>query len=187
MLSSNRSCTNLRGISLHAGKPNDLYVGPTQAHCCFQLHRDGQATTINLDQAHCRLEVVPALGDNGRILLHFTPLVRHGEPTLATRPTQDPSGSRYWDRKVEQPSESYTWLSWDLSVAENEYVLVGCRPERGDTLGACCFLDTEAATPTQRLLVLRVGRGPEDVPPEDEAVARSAPLALQASWTAHSP
>jgi hypothetical protein len=182
MLNSDRSCPRLRRVSLHAGKVSEIDPGKVWQHCRYQLHRDGTTTTIDLEQAACQLAVVPTLDDDGKIQLHFTPIVKHGKPSLDTKPSQDPSGSLYWDRKVEQPTESYEWLGWDLSLAENEYVLIGCRPQRDDTLGARCFLDADAATPVQRLLVLRVAHGPADGAPDEDAV-RAAPLALQASWT----
>jgi hypothetical protein len=184
MLNSARSCANPRRISLHAGKTNDFALGPVWSHCQFQLQRNGRTTTVELDQARCQLEVVPTLGGDGRILLHFTPVIKHGRPGLATKPIRDPSGTRYWEMQVEQDAETYAWLGWDLSVSENEYVLIGCRPDAPDTLGTACFVNTEAATPAQRLLVLRVGRALTDGPPADEATAAAAPLALQARWTA---
>jgi hypothetical protein len=184
LLSSARSCANPRCVTLHAGQPTPVHLGPICPECCFELHRDGGGESVELGQAHCLLEVVPTLDDGGRVVLHFTPTIRHGQTRLVTKPAVDPSGPRYWDLQAEQPTESYAWLGWDLSVGPNEYVLIGTRTDHPETLGARCFLRDEDPAPVQRLLVLRVGRALTDGMPADADEARAAPLALQASWSA---
>jgi hypothetical protein len=82
---------------------------------------------------------------------------------------------------MNQPDEAYPWLSWELTVAANEYVVVGTRLDRPGTLGHCCFLHGEGRPPVQRLLVLRTARAPGR-PALDESLSRSPPLALQAGW-----
>jgi hypothetical protein len=178
-----RSCLNPRRLTLHAGKATPILLGPAWTHCTFVLQREGRTTPVELDLARCQLEVTPTLTEEGRTLLLFTPVVRHGETITAAHPTVDPDGSRRWVLEAEQPTESYPWLTWELSVGPSDYVLVGARTERSDALGARCFVYTEGTTPLQRLLVLRVGRALPDGP-HDGPSSPATPLALQATWTA---
>ncbi len=78
----------------------------------------------------------------------------------------------------------YSWLSWTVTVAPNEYVVIGTRLDRGETLGEQFFFSGEETPPVQRLLVLRTAHVPTPSGPGDETPSRSPPLALCASMTA---
>ena len=45
-----------------------LLLGGTQAVCRFQVKKDGEPTTVALEQAQCTLVVVPTLMKDGRII-----------------------------------------------------------------------------------------------------------------------
>jgi hypothetical protein len=192
LLLSPRSCPDPRRIVLRAGQSFDLLLGPVLPLCRFRMQQDGETAELRLEQAQCLLTVVPALTGDGRTTLHFTPQVRHGESRLQPRPAADLSG---WLLKVQQPTEEYAHLGWEVTLAPNEYVVVGGRAEeraagdRAPTLGQRCFLRPEETPPVQRLLVIRTGRtqpgidlGAEGTPEQTEE-ERIPPLASQASMS----
>jgi hypothetical protein len=182
LLTSPRSCADPRRIQVHAGHAVPIPLGAAWKRCRFQLHQDGQATAVDLQDAQCLLQVTPTLTDD-RIRLQFTPHVKHGAPAVAFAARQEPSGALSWARQHEQPEECYDRLGWEVTVAANEYVVVGTRLDRGGTLGQACFLPPPDETRVQRLLVIRTGRSLAEAPP-DAPIGRSPPLALRAGLTA---
>jgi hypothetical protein len=189
LLTSERSNLNPRQIRLHAGRATTLVLGPRAALCRFQVEQDGQPAPLALEQAQCTLNVVPTLTEDNCITLHFTPQVQHGEIKLSPRPTEDLSG---FILQSERPTKSFPVFGWELTLAPNQYAIIGGRADRSETLGCQCFLRRDEAIPTQRLLVIRTARMTEGGIPDSssEAMAEEAsanqipPLALQAAWTA---
>jgi hypothetical protein len=155
LLTSERSCANPRRIRTHAGRPAKVVLGPESALCQFSLHRGGDSSAVTLEKAQVTLEVVPTLTADGRTRLLFVPQVHHGESNLVPRPAADLSG---WMLKEERPTERYGELAWEVTLAPNEYVIVGGRYDRLDTLGQQSFLRRDEPNPVQRLLVIRTGR-----------------------------
>jgi hypothetical protein len=86
-----------------------------------------------------------------------------------------------WQLTAHQPDEAYERLSWEVTLAPNDYVLVGTRLERPDTLGQRCFLTTDGPAPVQRLLVIRTCRVQPSAP-HDGGHGKPPPLAFQAGW-----
>jgi hypothetical protein len=177
---SERSCADPRRLTLHAGKPTAVVVGPPVAQHAFTLRQNGRPTGVTLDQAQCLLQATPRLADGGRVALRLTPQVRHGAPLPTPRPVQEASGTLRWDLQVQQSCETYAGLSWELTVADDDYVLVGAAPNRPDTLGARAFLCADDAPRRQRLLVLRAARAPTAAAGDEAAPGRAPPLAAQA-------
>jgi hypothetical protein len=183
LLTSPRSCPDPHRLAVRAGNATAVTLGPVWRPCRFEVKHSAEAVAVDLGDAQCLLEVVPTLTDDGRTRLRFTPHVRHGKPRLVPYATQDPSGWRRWEWSARQPEEAYTALSWELTVAPNEYVVVGTLPGQPDTLGQRCFAGGDGSEGEQRLLVLRTGRALPPAAPADEGLARSPPLALRA-WGA---
>lgn len=183
MLTSERSCANPRRLRLHAGNPTPVALGATVKECKFELHGPAGGKSVELKQAQCQLQVVPVLAENGKITLRFTPLVKHGASTLAPQPLQEPAGTRRWELLPKQPTESYTKLTWELTVSPNEYVVVGARLDRPDTLGQS-FMLAEGETPVQRLLVIRSCRPETGMLSRVGILSKAPPLAFQAGWSA---
>jgi hypothetical protein len=181
LLLSKRSCQAHR-IQLHAGNETTIPLGPPWPRCVCALAQDGQTVAVDLPKAQCLLVVVPSLADDGRIRLRFTPHLKHGEVQTTFAPLRDADGVLRWDRQDRQAEEAYPWLSWTVTVAPNEYVVIGTNLDNGDTLGEQFFLSGDDR-PLQRLLVLRTARMPAPSGPADEKLSRSPPLALRASWT----
>ena len=102
------------------------------------------------------------------------------------RPLADRSG---WTLQLQQPTEAYAALGWEVSLAPGEYLVVGARFDRPGTLGHEAFVRTDEPAPVQRLLFLRTAR-PGAVldlglpsAASDGTSSRPPPLALQASWS----
>ena len=112
-----------------------------------------------------------------------TPSTTHGERKTAFI-SQCEAGVLHWGREEQQPEEVYNWLSWSVTVAPNEYVVIGTKQEQGETLGERFFVSDEEESAVQRLLVLRTAHVPTPSAPADEKLRRSPPLALRASMTA---
>jgi hypothetical protein len=177
---------NPHRLLLHAGDTQVLQLGPEQPECQFELHQNGRDTHVSLEKAQCQLSVKPTLTRDGRTRLQFTPRIEHGDPIQRPRPTRDPSGVAAWVLTCERPMEIYGSLSWEVTLAPNEYIVVGARFEKPGTLGPACFIHRDPQAAVQRLLVLRTARSLDAVAtassePEEDAGPRAAPVALQAA------
>jgi hypothetical protein len=188
LLTSERSNVNPRRLFVHAGQPSRVILGPTAASFSCKVQQDGEATNVAVEKAQCAFNMIASLTADGRTRLQFTPQIRHGDKMLAPRPAADGSG---FVLQEEWPTESYPWLVWDVTLAANQYVVVGARPERPETLGYQCFVRRQESAPVQRLLVIRTWRTTATSPSEiladstdEESLAsRVPPLAQQAAWT----
>jgi len=180
LLASPRTCPNPRRLSAEPDQPAPVAVGPVRPRLAFQAHEGGASRAVALADAHCFFEVTPTPEGERRLRLRFTPRIRHGKARVEPRVEKDPDGSLHWAAEAREPTEEFPRLSWELTVGPDEYVLVGARLDRPDTLGAAYFLG--GARPTQKLLVLRAAHVAGGV---DETLSQAPPpLALQATWTA---
>jgi hypothetical protein len=188
LLTSGRSNVNPRGLFVHAGQPTPIVLGPISPQCLFSIQQGGQAADICLERAQCAFNLVASLTSDGRTRLQFTPHVHHGDKKLVPKAAADGSG---FILQEEWPTNSYPSLAWEVTLAPNQYVVVGARLDRAQTLGYQCFLRRDESLPVQRLLV--IGSRRMIAPTPDEIVAeasdnnpsssRTPPLALQAAWT----
>jgi hypothetical protein len=186
LLTSDRSCVNPRRIQLHAGDAKTLKIAQGVAQCRFHIYQDGSSLPVSLEQADCTLQVVPGLSPDGRTRLVFTPQVEHGETRMMPQPAADRSG---WQIREHRSTEAYTPLTWEVTLASNEYVIVGARADRPGTLGHQYFIRDDEPVPVQRVLVIRTSRavpaGNADAPSDPEEseppLTRSPPLAVQAA------
>jgi hypothetical protein len=192
LLTSPRACSNPRRYLLGAGKSATVVLGTTVPHGAFRVVEDGTPDEVTLDQAQFALLVTPSLTGDGRTRLHFTPQVRHGENLPDFTVVPDGSGGALgYVLEVKRPVKAYPGLGWDVTLAPDQYLVVGTRLDPPDRLGTRCFLQPEGPTPVQRLLVIRTNRaaavGDDEgggAAPADEAAGKHPPpLALQATWT----
>jgi hypothetical protein len=195
LLTSPRACINRRRYLLGASESATLVLGTTVPHSSFRVMQEGEPVEVNLDQAQFGLLVTPTLTGDGRTRLHFTPQVQYGENlpdfSVALDGSGYPSG---YVLEIKRPSRSYPALSWDVTLAPRQYMVLGTRLDRLDRLGSQCFLQPDGPVPVQRLLVVRTNRAAvtseEDdggaSPRDDHAGHYPPPLALQATWPAES-
>lgn len=188
LLTSARSCANPHRLHLRAGKPVTLSLGPPAAQCGFQMHQDDQPIDIALEQAEYLVKIVPSLTSEGKTRLQFTPQIRHGEAVPEPVPAPDRSG---FVLQFQRPIETFAALTWEVTLAPNEYVVVGGQADQPQTLGYQCFVRRDEPVPVQRLLVIRTSRQAPGVTPdasflsgeEEPSPSKTPALALQAAWT----
>jgi hypothetical protein len=188
LLTSGRSNVNPRCLYVHSGHAFPVALGPIAPSCSFRIQQDGEPANVSVDKAQCVFNVVPSLTSDGRTRLQFTPQVHYGEKALVPRAAEDGSG---FVLQEEWPTKSYACLAWEVTLAANQYVVVGTRSDGPETLGYQCFLRRNESVPVQRLLVIRTCRltapSPSEIlaesSDEDISPSRTPPLALQAAWT----
>lgn len=184
LLTSEQSCPSPRHIQLRAGNVKKFELGRKIAACQFQLHQDGQSLPVALKDVSCTFQVQPSLTQDGRTRLLFTPLLQHGEAKLTAQPSADRAR---WEFLEQRSTETYTSLAFEVTVAPNEYLVIGARADRPDTLGHRFFVRADEPIAVQRLLVIRTNRAmtPDSNPVEEEGTPakRTPSLAAQAVWS----
>jgi hypothetical protein len=189
LLTSERSCLNPRRYLLASGRSATVVLGPVVAHRQFEVVQDGNTAELTLDQAQFGMVVVLTLTADGRTRLHLTPQVEYGENLPDFRVAPDGSG---YMMEIKRPCKTFAALSWDVTLAPNQFLLLGTRLDQPQKLGGQAFLQPDTPAPVQRLLVVRTNRAPVATDEDDGTDAlrdghvsnRPPPLALQATWTA---
>lgn len=175
MLLSKRSCSNPQAMMIPPGRTMPIYLGPVLTHSAYELIEGKRKTSVELDQARYCLEVTPRFASDGRTRLSFTPKVEHGEALLPFQPSPNESS---WTLRIERANQRYPELGWEVTLAPNQYLIIGGRLDRPDSLGHEAFFQDEESG-LQRLLVLRCRR---PVSHGDDGVDEgSPPLAMQAT------
>ncbi len=91
------------------------------------------------------------LAADGKVQLQFVPQIQHADkkktgqllPTLAL----GLQGNR--------TTETFSAISWDLPLDANEYIIIGTRFDKPQSLGFCTMVTTDNDRPIQRLLAIR--------------------------------
>jgi hypothetical protein len=180
LICSERSCANPRRIRMYSGNSTTVVLGTTQEHCTFHLVNHHQTTPVEMDQAQCQFQIVPTLLADGSSRLQITPIIKHGQVVLQPHAVKDPAGTLRWELLAQQPVETYADLSWEQTVSDSEYIVIGAWLDRPDTLGQRCFMQADNDPPIQRLLVLRVLRSGLDAISTEELLSKSPSIAAQA-------
>lgn len=188
LLTSERSCINPYRSHIHEGHASVVKLRPEMPQCSFDLHVGAEDKSITLDQALCTLVVTPTLTRDGKTRLRFTPQVQHGETVMMPRPATDPNGVYTWSLREQRPTEVYDDLSWEVTLAPNEFVVVGARHDQPNTLGWQSFVCRDLSRPKQYLLAIRTGRPTACVDTassvsDDEDTSGTPTPAFQASST----
>jgi hypothetical protein len=190
LLRSERSNPNPRRRQVRQGRGTTLPTGPMRAHC--DLHPPvlpgvtvSSETQTQLTNALLSLAVTPTLISD-KVRLSFTPQVQHGEAKAVIEPAEDGSG---WTAGEQFTMEKHGQLSWDVTLAPDEYLLVGCWYASQGTFGKECFVRVDEPRPVQRLLVIRASRqvteapdtetAEENAPPRTVAAVAQAPLPVR--------
>lgn len=157
LLGSNRTCAAKYRHQIHPGDPLTIALGPDRAQCAFEIHQDRQQVPVTLADAQCCFRIVASITRDGSTRLHVTPLIRHGARQTQLRATPAHDGVMVDEQR---PAEDYKSLGWDMTLAANQFVIIGTRYDRSNTLGYNCFFRPDEARPVQRLLVIWPGRSP---------------------------
>jgi hypothetical protein len=142
--------------------------------CVFPLRLEEQTQVRSFDAAKCRFEIVPSLTADGKVKLVFTPQIEF----------EDKEKWKRLDAKValavqgQRSTENFIALRFEVVLGLNDYVVVGVRYEKPDSLGFKFFVTPDSERPVQRLLAIRAGRLKTGMPPAE--TSKSA-LAAQAA------
>lgn len=172
LLTSERSCVFSRRIQLRSGSSRSLVLGPTVDQCQFVLHENGEERPMNLAKGRYLLSVVPTVPSDSaggplaaRTQLRFTPEIHAGSSSTVSSiidysplTSHHSAGATSWESSGQEPTERYSKLAWDITLAPNDYVLIGTWYDRSNTLGWQSFVRTQETPPVQRVLVLRTTR-----------------------------
>ncbi len=188
LLTSEKSCPKPRQTRRHAGDPATVLLGPALPQCKVSVGAGEHPDLLDLEQAEFALKVLPTLTGDGRTRLQFTPLVEHGKHGMTIGTAADRSGWMLQDQRQKEP---FDCLSWEVTLAPNEYLIVGGRLDRPGSPGHVSFIRDTEKPPVQRLLVIRTSRSvpgiagqlPLDTAEEDESADDTLPLAAQAGGT----
>jgi hypothetical protein len=141
--------------------PTVIALGSTSSWCSFRLRTERGDEEVDFDQAEFTLAIVPSLTNDGRTRLKFTPQILYGSAKPDVQVSPDRTGFLY-ERK--RPSKTFDDLSWTVTLAPNQYLVIGthfdenAKEEKPLSLGNECFLEENGR---QRLLVIRTTRGRE--------------------------
>jgi hypothetical protein len=140
--------------------------GPHE-RCAFDLLADaaGARSAAAFNQARCGVLVRTEVADQARVKVTCEPRIQYGERHEWLRPSADGTGFVKYE---EVPLAPYPFLAFDAPLGPNEYLLIGWRADRPNTLGEALFA-VEANGVRQRVLVIRArqlnpGAAP-DLPP----------------------
>jgi hypothetical protein len=184
MLLSKRCCANPHAMIFPAGRTATIYLGPELPQSTYEFVEGKLRTEITLDQARYCLEVTAQFDSAGRTKLKFMPKIENGETELPFQAVPERSA---WELRIEKASRKYPDLNWEVTLSPNQFLLIGCQPQREKTIGWSAFTQSAGAANVQRLLVIRSCRPvttSEASQNNMEELIRmdpSAPLALQAT------
>jgi len=182
LITQERHCVINRRQLLPAGTPTVVALGPTLAECNFRLRTEDGADNVFLDQGQCTLTIMPSLTNDGRTRLKFTPQILYGSQTPDFQVASDGKG---WIYQCKRPSKSYDALSWEVTLAPNQYLVIGTHFDASapedvpQSLGNQCFLQENGRIFTQRVLVIRTTRGKEAAKPTSAQPLATAAHCLQ--------
>jgi hypothetical protein len=180
LLNSRRSTIGPRRQKARDDMPVAIAVGPRRPKSAFAL-RGGEGREFDLADAQAQFEVVPRLVD-GRLVLRVTPQVRHGEAKARPCVEETPDGPLRWALETREPVEELSELSVEMPMEPGEYLVIGARGDDPRAVGPAFFAYRGDGVPVRQLLIVRalpVGKGDD----ADEVDQKSAPLALQATYT----
>jgi hypothetical protein len=179
LLTSDKANSNARRLTLHSGKSTLVAMGPARASGAFRMDRGREKETVSFERAQFQFDVIPTLTAEGAVRLQFTPQVQHGRAVLIPGVAEDRSG---WALKEQRPTETSSALQFDVTLAANQYVVIGGYCEQTESFGYQTFVRDDEPAPVQRLLVIRAcpaGRVPagesrDDRPEKYQSLASRA-------------
>ena len=167
-----------------AGKTANIFLSPELPRSTYEIVDGKQRMEVALDQARFCLEITAQFDSLGRTKLKFLPKVQNAELEFPIEAVPERST---WELRIEKAAKRYPDLSWEVTLAPNQYLLLGGRPERDKTLGASAFTQSPGPANVQRMLVIRSCRSVTAREAREntlEEIIRndpSTPLALQAT------
>jgi len=181
MITSDRSCTNPRHITIHSGAGTKLLLGPVRDHAAFEIIRGTDVHTHQLDKVQFELMVTATLTDDGRTILKCLPQVHYGDET--TKYCQVLGG--YWLPQPEQQVATFPDLEWEITASPTQFVVIGGRDDSPDSFGNQCFFRPGEDPPVRSMLVIRAIRATSGLATPPPATNLPPVLAIQAADSAN--
>jgi hypothetical protein len=130
---------------------------------------------VELKGAECLFEALPRVQD-GELNLKFVPQAQYGEVRRRADAERAPDGSLRWALAKKPPTEDYPAVALEVSLSPGEFLVLGPRMGRKDTLGATWFAGENESGPTQKVIVLKAARVGGT---REGAKVNGGPIALQ--------
>lgn len=162
LLTSKRANANPVQSRRRPGNPAQVSLGAQHAVLESALTHHGKVEPLRFEQCQCQIKLTPQRDGDGKVRLQFGPQVEFHDP-------------KKWSKlnplmpliaQGQRSTEGFPSLQWDLTLAANEYVIIGTRFDRPGTLGYQFMITAQEERPVQRLLALRAGQfaGNSDLP-----------------------
>lgn len=147
----------LRVMQPIPGKRHELIVSREYDQVSMLRFHDGELDGRTYRQAEGRLLLRCDSETDGRVRLELVPELQHGE--LRTQTTGH-DGVFIW--KPERQRQTFSELKMNVKLAAGEMFVIGCLPNRPQSVGHCFFTEQGTEKPTQRLWVVRVAQASPD-------------------------
>ncbi len=167
LLDSESDTVNPHGLTFATRKEAVIPTADPHDPCEFEVLTDfaSSRSRVKLSQPSAGVMVRPESRPDGRIKLWCEPQIQHGVHVETLRPTADGTG---FVMQAEVPVASYSSLGFEVSLAPNDYLLIGWPASAAHTLGSVLFAVEANNLPRQRVLVIRAGHlgqpAPHDLP-----------------------
>jgi len=184
ILTSERHNRAARRVSKRSGSPYPILMGPQHEAFQFEPGLDGKPQSPVYELAQCHIQVTPVISPEGKVQFQFAPQIQHADkkktaqlmPTLAL------------GLQGNHATETFSALAWEVPLDVNEYIIVGTRFDKPQSLGFRLMVTAEGDRPAQWLLAIRRLGQPNDaagalteagpVRPPVPAAHASTPLAI---------
>src|SRR5262249_2115078 len=131
ILTSERHNRAARRLSKRSGSPYLILIGPQRETFRFEPGLDGKAESPIYELVQCHIQATPVITSDGKVLFQFAPQIQHADkkktgqlmPTLAL----GLQGNR--------ATETFSAISWEMPLDVNEYIIIGARFDKPQTLG----------------------------------------------------
>jgi hypothetical protein len=162
MLSCKRSWVGDRDHTLPIGTAaQTMPISPIIPLCNFRLRTEEVAKDVEVRRGECVLRIEPTLAADGRTKLKFTPVVLYGDKAPDYEAAPENFG---WSFQYKQLCIPCPELSWEVTVAPNQFLVIGTHFDENavedapQSLGSRFFLADTGRMFMQRVLVLRTIR-----------------------------
>ena len=140
-------------LAVHSGRATAVLVA-TYKECPAPLAKLVGQPMDEIRSPRCVLSVLPTLQADETVQLHVTPAVQYGDLKRRFVPEFGPGGVRQWTLEITPNQHPIRQLAWTVTLRDDEYLLIGCYPERGESPGAVFLIDRNATPPRQMLVLI---------------------------------
>jgi hypothetical protein len=154
ILSSKRTNPNPDLCRRKVGVAAEAVLATKMAVCDFPLYADGEPRRLHFEDAAARIQVIPSIEPDGKVRLQFTPQLEYRDPDKWSHLNPALALSVQGRRST----ESFASLRWEISLGANEFVVIGTRLDKPETLGYHMLVTPDPQRPIQRLVAVKASR-----------------------------